>query len=102
MITSLAGLKTVTCIKISPKMVNSRDIASECRRRRRSYRTFNFKHFSTVEKKVCGCFQGGFVYPPGVQGNMGADKNILYNPVNLMAEFYVYILQLHIHVYVHA
>ena len=33
--TSMVGLKTVTYAYISPKMVNPRDIAGECRRRRR-------------------------------------------------------------------
>ena len=34
--TSMVGLNTVTYAKISPKMVNSRDIAGKHRRRRRT------------------------------------------------------------------
>ena len=33
MTTSMVGLKTVTYTKISPKMVNPRDVAGKCRRR---------------------------------------------------------------------
>ena len=35
--TSMVGLEMVTYAKISPKMVKPRDIAGECRRRRRMY-----------------------------------------------------------------